>query len=142
MSSLISCPQTLLLRSLLLVLIACVLVTAANPFDPRTNVADLERTAPARRLAAAHVRTPVKSRSAELALRHDHELYYLEGKSHIDTLNSSCHQCKLFHWLFIIIQVSEPLRRISQWQGPSFRCSYPDVSKATSSSSRDARASC
>ena len=80
MSSLFSCPRILLLRSFLLVLIACLLVTATDLWDPRTNAADLDRRAPARRLAAAHVRTPISSRNVESALRHDHELHYLEGK--------------------------------------------------------------
>lgn len=142
MSSLSSCPQVLLLRSSLLILIACFLVTATDPWDPKTNAADLERRASARRLAAAHVRTPIKSRSAESALRHDHELHYLEGRSQTDLLNSSFHKWHCNQALLFTIQVSKRLRRFSPWQGCPFRCLCSDVNQAPSFSSRDTRASC
>lgn len=80
MSLLFSYPRTTFVRSLLLVWATCVLVNATSPWTLEERGGDLTSRTPVRRLAAAHARTPIKPRAAEPALRHDHELHYMEGK--------------------------------------------------------------
>ena len=69
------------MRSLLSFWVACLLASAAESWAVESDQTGLSRRVPARRLAAAHSNTPLKSRDTESALRHDHELHYIEGKS-------------------------------------------------------------
>ena len=69
------------MRSLLQFWVACLLASAAESWAVESDQAGLSRRAPARRLAAAHFKMSLKSRDTDLALRHDHELHYIEGKS-------------------------------------------------------------
>ena len=69
------------MRSLLPFWVACLLASAAGSWAVESDQIGLSRGAPARRLAAAHSKMSIKSRDTESALRHDHELHYIEGKS-------------------------------------------------------------
>ena len=81
---LISCPQVTLSPVLQILFFILVVSNLANGFDTQildTRDDSLAGRGPVRRLAAAHKRNAIQSRDTEHFLRHDHELYYLEGQS-------------------------------------------------------------
>ena len=71
--------QVFVLQALLLSLVLCIFADATGFRVLEARDGALAERAPARRLAAAHMRTPIKSRNSEQVLRHEHELHYLEG---------------------------------------------------------------
>ena len=58
----------------------CVVANAASPRHLEARESGVSGRTTVRRLAAAHLKESIKPRSTESALRHDHELHYLEGK--------------------------------------------------------------